>query len=63
MAASFPRGLAGLLMKHCAGGDVDLVPVIEGQALNVSTLIDNAVDAVGILDDPSVVLTLLVANK
>src|SRR5947199_9810917 len=56
MAASFPGRLAGLIAEHCGGSDVDLVSVIEGQALNACALVDDAVDAVGILDDPGVVL-------
>src|SRR5436189_6239362 len=56
MAASFPGRLAGLIAEHCGGSDVDLVSVVEGQALNACALVYDAVDAVGILDDPGVVL-------
>ncbi len=56
LRASFPSDLAGLIMEQGAGGDVDLVAVVEGEPLDAVALVDDAVDAVGILDDPGVVL-------
>src|SRR6266480_6776095 len=56
MAAYFPGRLAGLIAEYCGGSDVDLVSVLEGKALNACALVDYAVDAIGILDDPGVVL-------
>src|SRR5437763_8815370 len=56
MAAYFPDVLVRLIAEHYGGSDVDPVSVIEGQALNACALVYDAVDAVGILDDPGVVL-------
>src|SRR5438105_6900497 len=51
-----PCDLAGLIVEHRGRGNVDLIAIVEGQALDADALVDDAVDAIGILDDPAVVL-------
>jgi hypothetical protein len=43
-------------MECCSGSDGDAVAVVEDEAFDTAPLIDETVDAIGVLNDPGAIL-------